>query len=272
MKKKTPISPKERHYLSAIESRDIQEIYLEDINLVSDSLDRFYQVRDVINSDYPLDYIIGKLSIPQFGFSLELDSHVLIPREETIDWMQQILSQNYIPRQSNVVEIGTGSGLISIILAQSGYRRLLATDISHRALELAQINATNTDCRSIQFVLSDLLGNSEILDFVDKSEWILISNPPYVPESDKHEESYNSIKFEPELALFGGEDGLVLVRRLIDQIKKLENKPQLIVLELDPRNISSVKKLLEPEYQCEIWRDFNNLERTLLAKKVDNLM
>lgn len=164
-------------------------------------------------SNYPLEYIIGKASF--FGESFFVKEGILIPRPET-----EILVENALEilkkknQKIKVVEIGTGSGIISVILAMLiDDIEIIAVDINEKALELAKSNAIKHSVdKKIEFRLSDLLEN------VDESNInMIISNPPYIANDYKLPEN---VKYEPSNALFGGNIGDELLKEIISESYK----------------------------------------------------
>lgn len=267
---KSVISNKERMYLKSYLARGIPEIYIQDVEMSPHDLELFNSLRDKINSDFPLDYLLGKIDIDDWGITLEINQEILIPRPETIDWVKEMIQQEWIPKDQKIVEIGTGTGVISIALAKNGWNKMIATDISQAAIEVAAKNSLINQTESITFYQSDILDNPKIDDQISENSWSIVSNPPYVPTSDKQSKSYESIKNEPEIAIFSGEDGLDFIKKLHEQVSKMKNKPKSIILELDPRNIYSAAEIFNNLYKTSIVKDFNSFPRVLRAQIIDD--
>lgn len=265
MNKNTPLTIKERIYLQHLLGREVSEVFLEDVSLSTDEAETFSSAQQKMNEDYPLDYLIGSVYIPELEVSLSVNESTLIPREETIAWLQRIIQTNLIPQKYVVMDVGTGSGLIAIALAKLGYS-VIATDVFDSTLSTAQSN-NQLNKTHITFYNSNLLDNPNIFEQIQDAPWALISNLPYVPQGDITQESFKTIKFEPQEAIFSGEDGLDLATKLLTQIHNLAHQPNIIVLELDPRNIEKAQKLLPDHYSSEISLDHNNHKRVLIAKK-----
>ena len=150
------------------------------------------------STHYPMEYIIGKASF--YGEQFYTHQEVLIPRPETeilVDKAKDILSNISNPK---VIEIGTGSGIISVMLALLiDDIQITAVDINDNALELAQKNANKFNVEhKIKFIKSDLYSN------IDDTFDMCVSNPPYI--ADNYELPSN-VKYEPSNALFGGDKG-----------------------------------------------------------------
>ena len=165
-------------------------------------------------TNYPLEYLIGKASF--YGESFLVEEGVLIPRPETeflVDNAIEILKNKENPVK--VLEIGTGSGIISVMLAVLIKDiKIIAVDINEKALELAKKNAIKHKVEDkIEFRLSNLYENIHI-DKEDKDIFMTISNPPYIKDS------YNlplNVKYEPSNALFGGVIGDELLKNIIEE-------------------------------------------------------
>lgn len=161
-------------------------------------------------TNYPLEYIIGKASF--YGESFIVKEGVLIPRPET-----ELLVENAIEILKNknckvkVLEIGTGSGIISIMLAKEIQDiEIIAVDINEKAIELAKENALKHNVlNKIDFRLSNLFENIKEEDI-----YMVISNPPYI--ADDYKLPLN-VQFEPSNALFGGKVGDELLKSIIDK-------------------------------------------------------
>ena len=160
-------------------------------------------------TNYPLEYIINKASF--YGESFIVEEGVLIPRPETellVDNAIEILKNKTC--KTKVVEIGTGSGIISIMLALLiDNIEIIAVDINKKALDLAKRNAKKHGVsEKIDFRFSNLYENIE-----DNDIFMTISNPPYIANDYKLPEN---VKFEPSNALFGGDIGDELLKNIID--------------------------------------------------------
>lgn len=182
----------------------------------------------------PAQYIIGHAEF--FGMQLKVDERVLIPRPETEELVELILTEN--PEKNlKVLDIGTGSGAIALALAKNRpYWSVTAVDISQDALDLSLENA-NSQNLNLYFIKSDCF--SEISSKYD----IIVSNPPYISREDQEEVGLNVLHSEPHLALFADEDGLAIYRRIAEDSKYYLNDGGKIYLEIGYKQGQSVPAL-----------------------------
>lgn len=163
----------------------------------------------------PIQYITGEAEF--YGLPFHVNRDVLIPRPETEHLVEnaialaQRLRLTWAP-YPRIVDVGTGSGAIAVALAHAlPFAEITATDISLTALAVAKSNAArNGSADRVRFFDGDLL-EPVVSEHFD----IVISNPPYVPESDRKTLAIEVREYEPAQALFAGEDGLQIYRRLI---------------------------------------------------------
>lgn len=142
----------------------------------------------------PVQYVLGKAEFCELQF--EVAEGVLIPRPETEELVYHIVET--APRGARILDIGTGSGAIAIALAKLVQdAEVLAVDISTDALAIARRNAEQLDTK-VEFVEADALGDLSHLGEFD----IIVSNPPYIPQSDIVDMRKNVVDFEPHTALF----------------------------------------------------------------------
>ena len=200
----------------------------------------------------PLQHIIGDTSFR--GFVIKCDPRALIPRPETeslVDMAKDALKGIENPF---VVEIGTGTGAISIACAKEiEGAKVLATDISEDALALARENAqANGLGDTLNFAKGDLL-DAVTLEAIKKATGdvfgeastkidCLIANLPYIPDGEKGKLQPEVDKFDPALALYGGPDGLDLVRKLLSQTEDKMNTGASILLEIGSEQAEILKK------------------------------
>ncbi len=153
----------------------------------------------------PVAYLTGCCGF--WSFDLEVTPAVLIPRPETELLVEQALAR--IPEDAGwrIADLGTGSGAIALAIAHERPRcRIIATDISPAALEIARANAARLNLRNAEFRLSDWFSPMQ-----DERFDMIVSNPPYVRDADPH---LHDLRFEPDVALLAGTDGLQCLREI----------------------------------------------------------
>ncbi|RUM43227.1 MAG: peptide chain release factor N(5)-glutamine methyltransferase [Desulfurobacterium sp.] len=210
----------------------------------------------------PVAYITGKKEF--YGYTFRVEKGVLIPRPETELLVDVVVEYLKGKEGKTVVDVGTGSGCIIITLCKLLGRthRYIGTDISSIALKVADKNRRIHGCKDVKLVKTDLLKS------IEPPVSVVVSNPPYVPLGDrKLEESVK--KFEPAVALFGGKDGLEVIRRLIPQSYEKLETGGLIALEVGEGQAEAVKELLE---LCgfkgiKFHKDISGIDRVVSAVK-----
>lgn len=213
-------------------------------------------------SGIPTAYLLGYKYF--YGLKFKVNRNVLIPRPES-EWLAdeslrvvvEKLKSRKTLKNMQILEIGTGSGCIAISIAktiqESGLSkkvRISASDISAQALVVAKQNAKLNKV-SINFAKRDLLTGA-------KGKYdLIIANLPYIPMSD-YQKLLTNLKYEPKLALTDGTDEFVLIKNLLSQTKKHLNKNGVVLLEIDPKAKSIIKKLYT---KAEIIKDIHKLDR-----------
>jgi len=164
-----------------------------EINLNESNQNLFLSALERLKTHEPIQYVLGKTTLMDLEF--KVNSSVLIPRPETEELVRLILKENLDGKE--ILDIGTGSGCIAISLAKNlPNAKVTALDISEDALEVAKENAKLNNVE-INFI------NADIFEYKsDKKYDIIVSNPPYVLESEKVFMKKNVLDFEPNLALF----------------------------------------------------------------------
>lgn len=207
----------------------------------------------------PAQYIIGLAEF--YGMELKVDERVLIPRPETEELVEVILTENPKPNLS-VLDIGTGSGAIALALAKNRPDWCVtASDISPDALNLASENASLQDLK-ISFKKSDCF--AEIAENYD----IIVSNPPYISWADESEVGLNVLHSEPHLALFAEENGLAIYRKIAEDTKHHLREGGKIYLEIGYKQGHSVPALFRkylPEKRVRTLKDQFGQDRMVVV-------
>ncbi len=210
----------------------------------------------------PVQYITGQQEF--YGLMLKVSPAVLIPRPETELLVEAVLLRTSAEQEIKIVDVGTGSGAIAVALACSlPVARVTAVDLSDAALAVANENAAACGVAGrLRFLVSDLLDavTGEIFDAV-------VSNPPYIPQSDRESLERQVREHEPELALFAGLDGLDVYRRLIPQAQMALGPGGLLGMEIGYGQRDAMAALLAGWRGVEFLDDLQGIPRVVLARK-----
>ena len=212
-----------------------------------------------LKKDIPVQYIVGNVSF--YGYKINVNKNVLIPRFETEELVENTIK--YIKKYFNnkkidILEIGTGSGCISIALKKEiDNLDITATDISKKALKVAKNNAKMNNI-DINFV------NTNIYDNINDKFDCIISNPPYISKNEKIMDIvYNN---EPPQALFADNDGLYFYEEILKNIKNILKDKYLICFEIgmnQANNISDIANKYLPNSKIIVKKDLQNRDRML---------
>ena len=215
----------------------------------------------------PAQYITGHQEF--WGLDFIVTAAVLIPRPETEHVIETVLelaaehSRASVPTL-RIADIGTGSGCIAVALAHElTHSEVYATDISPAALDIAGINAARHQLeKRIQFRETDLLSG-----FDENSFDFVISNPPYVGESEEDTVQLEVRKFEPRNAVFAGPTGLEIIARLIPQARLALRPNGWLVMEISGTIVDGVKNLLREWRNLRVIEDLQGIARVIAAQK-----
>lgn len=234
-------------------------------------LETLEQFKEMVIEHYhgkPVQYIIGSEEF--YGRSFKVSEDTLIPRPETEELVYYTLEEikRYFPERQDLVvaDIGTGSGAIAITMKlENPSLQVIATDIYEPTLNVAKENAQFLQA-DIEFLLGDL---TSPLQEANKKVDIFLSNPPYIAESEKTLMSEIVLDHEPHRALFADEEGLVLYRKMVEQLPTIINNRSIIGFEIGYLQGNAVKEMLEkqfPQAVVEVKKDMNGKDRMVFAK------
>jgi len=218
-----------------------------------DALDNY------LEDNIPVQQIIGYVYF--YGHKFIVDDKVLIPRFETEELVANILmfyDEYFDTKKIDLVDIGTGSGCLAVTLKkeESINFNVTATDISEEALEVAKKNALLNEVQ-LNFIPGDMLEPVKTKKFD-----ILVSNPPYIPETEKVEDIiYDN---EPHVALFGGSDGLKFYRQILSEANLILKPQSIIGFEHAYDKASEIQELAKkyfPKSKIFTLKDMQNLDR-----------
>ena len=205
----------------------------------------------------PLQYVIHAQYF--FGNKFYVNENVLIPRADTEILVEEVLR---LANNSNkILDLCTGSGCIAISLKKANNNlEVIASDISKKALTVAMLNAQLNRAK-VNFLQSDLFEN------INEKFDIIVSNPPYIRTSDICK-LQDEVKFEPHIALDGGNEGLDYYIEIIEKAKKYLLENGLIALEIGYNQANEVSEILkENGYKnIRVIKDYGNNDRVVIAK------
>lgn len=216
-----------------------------------------------INRGEPVQYVAGEAWF--LGRKFKVDSNVLIPRPETEELVGEAIS--YLEQRpgavTRVVDVGTGSGCISVSLALNTSAIVIGTDVSEGALRVANENA-NMHNVEVSFIHHDIISDYLPFNGID----VLISNPPYIAQSESSQMKENVTRFEPDLALFVPDaDPLVFYRRIAQEGRKILKKGGMVIVEINERFGRETADLMEAEglINVSVVRDLSGKNRIVKA-------
>jgi len=246
----------DRAYLYAHPERD----------LTSDEIGRYQAVLSERERGVPAQYITGHQEF--WGMDFIVTPAVLIPRPETEHVIETVLAcvgQTLLSASAlRLIDVGTGSGCIAVALAKElPQAEIRATDISSAALEIARANAARHQLESrIHFREADLLTG-----FADNFFDIIVSNPPYVGESEEDQVQLEVRRFEPRNAVFAGHTGVEVIARLIPEAHVALRSGGWLVMEISGTIAEETKKLLAGWEEVRIVNDLQDIPRVAVARK-----
>ncbi|WP_104637099.1 peptide chain release factor N(5)-glutamine methyltransferase [Helicobacter felis] len=220
------------------------------------ALERFMRMVKARARGKPIEYITHEVSF--YSRLFFVDERVLIPRPETellVHQASEIIQEYGI---KNVIEVGIGSGVVAISLAlQHPKINVMGTDISMDALEVASINITTFSLQSrVSLMHTSLLQGVEV-----SPRTLVVSNPPYIPLDYPLDES---VRYEPEIALYGGEEGDEILKALIDEAAS--KRVKFLICEMGDNQKASLSEHLEIRgYRGIFYNDYAKLNRGFVA-------
>ena len=228
------------------------EIKEDEINKFNELFDKY------LYNNEPIQYLVGKSTF--YGYDFKVNENVLIPRFETEELVENVLYRydKYFKGQKvDVCDLATGSGCIAITLnLEEPNMNVTASDISEAAIEVAKYNNQNLGA-NVKFLIGDMLAPFEGMKFD-----IFVSNPPYIPDDEIVDSLVKDN--EPNIALFGGSDGLKFYRIILSGVKKLLKDKALIAFEhgFDKKEeMINLAKTYFPNSKVEVLKDLEGKDR-----------
>lgn len=207
-----------------------------------------------INEGYPVQYLIGNVNF--CGNEIKVNENVLIPRYETeflVDLVLKVIPSDY---NGKILDIGTGSGCISISIAKKLTSSVITgIDVSENAIKVARENQLLNNVDNVEFINKDLFDLDNFNDYN-----IIISNPPYVSYD---EEVGSETKYEPQNAIFADDNGLAFYEDIIKKAS-ISNNVDHIFFEIGMNQAEDIKLFKEkylPTYKIEVHKDLANKDR-----------
>ena len=228
-------------------------------------LEQYNSVKEKLLTGMPVQYALGFAWF--YGIKLKVNNTVLIPRPETEELVEWILEDTQkSDKDISVLDIGTGSGCIPIVLSlKNPQLKLSALDVSESALITASRNAFRYNVE-IDFLLIDILNRDQQKKLNNYD--IIVSNPPYISESEKKIMSENVLDFEPHLSLFVSDNHpLVFYKCIADFAQKHLTKNGHLYFECNTFTALDVKKMLEEKKFRDVIlrKDLNGNDRLIKA-------
>jgi release factor glutamine methyltransferase len=229
--------------------------------LTADEQSRYDRALAERSRGVPAQYITGHQEF--WGMDFLVSPAVLIPRPETEHLIEAVLSLAKAVPNPRIADVGTGSGCIALALAKElPAAEIHAIDISPEALEVARANAARHQFADrLQFHQTDLLAGLPTggFDFV-------VSNPPYVGESEQDEVQLEVRKFEPRQAVFAGPTGLEVIERLIPQAQAALKPGGWLVMEISGTIAGGARRLVEDWVESRVANDLQGIPRVLAVR------
>ena len=209
----------------------------------------------------PIAYLLGEKEFWSKKFFV--NKNTLIPRPET-ELLVEKLVTIFKKKKITILDIGTGTGCIIVsLLSELKSSKGIAIDISNKAIKLAKKNACKFNLSDrIKFLIKSFK------DFYGKKFDLIVSNPPYIKSKDIKNLSEDIKKFEPRMALDGGNDGLDLIKKIIYKSKKILKFNGTLALEIGNEQIKKVSKILiDNKFRIKyVIKDYRNNVRCVLAE------
>lgn len=247
-----------RRILSDLLNKDLSYLVSHDEDLLDSKIEnKYFEILEKRQKGIPLQYILGEEDF--YGRTFKVIEDVLIPRQDTEISVEKILNIIENNQINNMLEIGCGTGIVSISVDLESSVDVTAVDISEKAIENTRINKEKLNAK-IKIIKSDLFSN-----FRDKFD-LIYSNPPYIKSSEIENLQVEVRDYEPRLALDGGEDGLFFYRSIIKSSPEFLNNKGFLVFEIGHDEAEDICNLMKDKFEVEVYKDLNNLDRVVVGQ------
>lgn len=213
----------------------------------------------------PIAYLRGEREF--YGLRFKVDGRVLVPRPDTETLVDVALARSaHVSLSMRMLDLCTGSGCVAIAMArQRPTARVLATDVSAGALAVARENAARLGAYNVAFAEGDLFEPLARLGARAGALDVITANPPYIPSGEIATLMPDVRDFEPRLALDGGEDGLAIVRRIVDEAPRHLAPGGLLAMEVGAGEADAARALFEARGydDVRVERDVARIERVV---------
>lgn len=234
-----------------------EEISEENKNLIRQYIVRRGKYRE------PLQYIVKEWEF--YGYPIKVDGRVLIPRQDTEILVEQCIYLMKEKENPKILDIGTGSGAISIALAKElPESEVLGLDVSDDALKMAVINRELNNVSNLKFLKSDVFQHVR-----EKNYDLIVSNPPYIPVEEYNELMPEVKKYEPRMALTDGGDGYYFYKKISEESVNYLKNGGYLAFEVGYNQGETVSQLMEKNGFQIVGRvaDYGGIERVIIGRK-----
>jgi release factor glutamine methyltransferase len=265
------------------------EVYTQfDKPVMEKQLDQLHELVKRAGQHEPIAYLVGKTEF--YSLELNVTRDCMIPRPETellveraIEFLRLRSGTQLDGTKHNaaqfVCDLCTGCGCIAVAIAKNfPYAKIIATDISDAALRVAAVNIEKHQLKDrIKLLQGDLfepivpqLDIEKLVPDSDRGFDLIVCNPPYVSRAELEKLDKNVRDYEPRLALFAGEDGLDIYRRIFDKVDQFLKPEAALMLEIGYTQGQAVKEMLEligVFAYIKVEKDYNKNDRIVIAQK-----
>lgn len=249
-----------RKILGEILERDLSYLVSHDNEELPASVEKkYFDILKKRKEGLPLQYILGREDF--YGRTFTVLEGVLIPRQDTeisVEVILKILKENNI---NKMLEIGCGTGIVSITVDLESKRKM---DIT--ALDISSYAINNTTINKKKLKSNIKIFKSDLFDKVSGKFDLIYSNPPYIKSSEIENLQLEVKDHEPRLALDGGIDGLYFYREIIKEAPNYLNNNGFLVFEIGYDEAEDISQIMEKNFDTKIYKDLNNLDRVIVGQ------